>query len=185
MVQSWDTANKGTQVSDYSVCLTFHCKDDHHDLIDVFRERLDYPALKDHMVRLAERHRTDAVLVEEAGSGIQLIQELGNGTLPIKGITPEGDKVTRMYTQTAKLENGWVRLPQVASWLEDLKVELLAFPNGTHDDQVDSLSQYLAWERPRSITAADFYVRELQTARAMREEFPDPGPPCWDIFGPQ
>ncbi len=160
VVQSWDTANKGTQVSDYSVCLTFHCKDDHHDLIDVFRERLDYPALKDHMVRLAERHRADAVLVEEAGSGIQLIQELGNSTLPIKGIIPEGDKVTRMYTQTAKLENGWVRLPQVASWLEDLKVELLAFPNGTHDDQVDSLSQYLAWATPATMHQGQYlFVR--------------------------
>jgi predicted phage terminase large subunit-like protein len=47
--------------------------------------------------------------------------------------------------QTAKIEGGQVFLAQNAAWLEDLRNELLAFPNGRHDDQVDSMSQALKW----------------------------------------
>ena len=36
-------------------------------------------------------------------------------------------------------------LPQQAPWLEDLRIEFASFPQGRHDDQVDSISQFLAW----------------------------------------
>ncbi len=63
---------------------------------------------------------------------------------------PEGDKVTRMSAQTAKIEAGYVVLPERASWLQDFQTEVLQFPHGRHDDQVDSLSQFLAWvSRPK------------------------------------
>ncbi len=58
---------------------------------------------------------------------------------------PEGDKVTRLYAQSAKIEAGHVLLPRRAAWLEDLRLELLQFPRGRHDDQVDSISQFLCW----------------------------------------
>jgi predicted phage terminase large subunit-like protein len=52
--------------------------------------------------------------------------------------------------QTAKIEAGAVHLPWQATWLDDLRSELLAFPHGLHDDQVDSISQALNWiSRPR------------------------------------
>jgi predicted phage terminase large subunit-like protein len=56
----------------------------------------------------------------------------------------------RMSAQTAKIEAGAVHLPRQAAWLDDLRSELLAFPQGLHDDQVDSISQALKWiSRPR------------------------------------
>jgi phage terminase large subunit-like protein len=58
-------------------------------------------------------------------------------------INPEGEKQTRMYAQTAKLEAGYVLIPEQAPWLEDFQDEILQFPDGRHDDQVDSMSQYL------------------------------------------
>jgi len=66
------------------------------------------------------------------------------------GIDPEADKVVRMSTCSAKIEDGGVLLPKDAAWMEDFKVELLAFPNGKHDDQVDALSQLINWTRKRS-----------------------------------
>ncbi len=43
-----------------------------------------------------------------------------------------------------------VLLPESAAWLQDFQTEILQFPHGRHDDQVDSLSQFLAWvSRPR------------------------------------
>jgi hypothetical protein len=61
---------------------------------------------------------------------------------------PEYDKKTRMGIQAAKFENGQVFFPKEAPWLRDLEEELFAFPNGRHDDQVDSISQALSYESP-------------------------------------
>lgn len=60
-------------------------------------------------------------------------------------IIPEGDKVTRMSAQSAKIEAGYVYLPERAPWLQDFQTESLQFPHGRHDDQVDSKSQFLGW----------------------------------------
>src|SRR5580704_1228982 len=65
-------------------------------------------------------------------------------TRPI-GIKPEGSKVDRMAAQSAKIEAGHVHLPNSAPWLGEFLTELLSFPNGRHDDQVDSVSQFLRW----------------------------------------
>ena len=47
------------------------------------------------------------------------------------------------------IENGFVFLPEEAPWLAEYLAELLAFPAGRHDDQVDSTSQALAWAKQR------------------------------------
>jgi len=61
------------------------------------------------------------------------------------GRKPEGSKADRMVAQSAKVEAGHVHLPREAHWLDTFLHELLAFPNGRHDDQVDSVSQFLQW----------------------------------------
>ena len=58
---------------------------------------------------------------------------------------PIGDKITRMSAQSAKIESGGVYLPLLATWLKDFRTEVLAFPHGAHDDQVDSVSQALSY----------------------------------------
>jgi hypothetical protein len=63
-------------------------------------------------------------------------------------IKPERDKVTRLSIQSAKFESGRVRFPSHAPWLA-AQAELFSFPNGSHDDQVDSISQEMALEIPR------------------------------------
>jgi phage terminase large subunit-like protein len=40
-VQSWDTANKATELSDYSVCTTWGVRDKDLFLLGVFRRRLN------------------------------------------------------------------------------------------------------------------------------------------------
>ena len=64
--------------------------------------------------------------------------------LPI-GRKPEGSKVDRMIAHSAKIEAGHVLLPVEAPWRNEFLLELLAFPSGKHDDQVDSVSQFLGW----------------------------------------
>ena len=147
IIQSWDTASKAGELNDYSVCTTWLSKNDKYYLLDVMRERLDYPFLRKRVIEMAQRFPVHTVLIEEKGSGIQLIQDLQHGRTGIRaiGIKPEADKITRMSNQSAVIEARHVILPEEAPWLDDFKAEIMAFPNGRYDDQVDSVSQFLGW----------------------------------------
>jgi len=67
-------------------------------------------------------------------------------------IKTEGDKVVRMSASSDRIESGSVFLPREARWLDDFRTELLAFPYGSHDDQVDALSQLINWTKTRGIS---------------------------------
>ncbi|MEO6113655.1 MAG: phage terminase large subunit [Sphingomicrobium sp.] len=146
--QSWDTASKADEHHDYSVCTTWGEAGDRLYLLDVDRERRDFPALKRRIVELAREWRTRTILIEDKGAGTSLIQQLRSehhGTPYPVAFMPKDDKVTRLHAQSARIEAGHVWLPERAAWLEDLRVELAAFPQARHDDQVDSISQFLTW----------------------------------------
>ncbi len=148
VIQSWDTAAKDGIHNDYSVCTTWLLVDrKHYYLLNVTRERFDYPRLRDAAVALAQRHQPTAILIEDASTGIALSQELRQaGRFVVKAIPVERDKVTRLWLQQAKFEAGLVHFPRAAPWLATLEAELLTFPQAKHDDQVDSLSQALAFD---------------------------------------
>jgi len=144
ILQSWDTASKGGPENDFSVCTTWFISHDRRwYLIDVWRKRVDYPELKAAVRTLASLHAAKRVLVEDAGAGISLVQELLGEVNGILAIKPDRDKITRMSVVSAKFESGLVFLPERASWLADFEAELFAFPGSRHDDQCDSVSQAL------------------------------------------
>lgn len=150
--QSWDTAAKAGAQNDWSVCTTWMVLDKTYYLLDVTRGRYEYPRLRDTALALADRFKPSAVLIEDASTGIALAQELRQGAcFVVKPVPVERDKVGRLYVQQAKFEAGLVLFPKSASFLPELEAELLAFPHGKTDDQVDSLSQALAY-RPSSYT---------------------------------
>jgi hypothetical protein len=70
----------------------------------------------------------------------------------------------------ADIENGFVHLPERASWLAQYLAELTAFPNGKHDDQVDSTAQMLDWFKGVAREPGGFY----QYYKALAEELTDP-----------
>jgi predicted phage terminase large subunit-like protein len=99
--------------------------------------------------------------------GTALAAELQDAGLSAIAIKPELDKKTRMSIQSGKFESGQVLFPNQAPWLADLETELFAFPNGRHDDQVDSISQALAHRMSEnewtdeSLEGFRWFVREL------------------------
>ena len=152
VVQSWDTANKASELADFSVCTSWGIAGKNLYLVDVLRRRMEYPELKRAVVGEHARHRPDVVLIEDKASGTQLIQELvADGLHAVTRYKPQSDKVMRMHAQTAVpgldpgIENGFVHLPQTAPWLAEYLHELSVFPNGRHDDQVDATAQFLDW----------------------------------------
>jgi hypothetical protein len=63
----------------------------------------------------------------------------------------------RMHAQTAMIENGFVHLPEQAPWLAQYLAELTTFPNGKHDDQVDSTAQMLDGFKGAAREPSGFY----------------------------
>lgn len=150
IVMSWDTANKATELSDYSVCTIWGSHNRRFYLLDVYRARLNYPSLKRKVIELAGFHDQPQILIEDKASGTQLIQDLQDerlyGVTPYTPI-PGTDKIMRLHAQSAKFENGQVYLPKNAPWLADYVKELTSFPGGRYDDQVDSTTQALDYMR--------------------------------------
>ncbi len=146
VVQSWDTAYKPDQINDPSVCTTWGEAINGYYLLDVWRSRVAYPELKRRFMALAAKWLPSAILVEDKASGQSIIQEFKNDTtLPVIAIEPEGDKLTRASVCSPKVEAGRLWLPDRAPWLHDFEQEMIQFPNGDNDDQVDSVSQFLNW----------------------------------------
>jgi predicted phage terminase large subunit-like protein len=165
VVQSWDTANKPTELSDYSVCTTWGIKEQRIYLLHVLRKRLGYPDLKRAVREQWQAFRPSVVIIEDKASGTQLIQELlEEGVHAVTRYKPEYDKVMRMHAQTGAIENGFVYLPREAPWLSEYLYELAMFPNGKYDDQIDSTSQALAWtkQRPSGWGLLEFYRQQSQ-----------------------
>jgi predicted phage terminase large subunit-like protein len=145
IVQSWDTANKESELADYSVCTTWGVKGKKLYLLHVLRKRMQYPELKRAVVAQAQAWNPESILIEDKASGVQLVQELRETMSRVKGIKCEGDKLMRMLAQTPEIENGNVLLPRQAPWLPDYVQELTTFPKAKYDDQVDSTAQALRW----------------------------------------
>jgi predicted phage terminase large subunit-like protein len=146
ILQSWDTASKAGDENDYSVCTTWLHHDKKHYLKDVLRGRLDYPTLKARAIQHARTHKPNKILIEDAGVGTALVRELQDAGLTAIGIKPMHDKRTRMSIQSGKFASGQVFFPNNAPWLAELENELFSFPHGRHDDQVDAISQAMAYE---------------------------------------
>src|SRR6266566_5795973 len=163
IVQSWDTANKATELSDFSVCTTWGVRGKDLFLLGVFRRRLEYPALKRAVREQQSLFAASEVLIEDKASGTQLIQELiADGCHGVTRYQPTTDKTMRLNAQTAMIENGFVYIPEAAPWLAEYLHEMTTFPNGKHDDQVDSTAQFLDWfKRPMSNQGIFEYYRRM------------------------
>lgn len=145
--QSWDTAYDVQDNNDYSVCSTWALSGMRCYLIDIYREKLEFPDLEKAIYRLRKEWDADLVIVERAGSGYsvgQNIRHKDHRNIWLQALPPVGSKQDRASQQTPKFERGEIWLPEEAPWLRTFEDELLAFPHGKHDDQVDSVVQFLA-----------------------------------------
>jgi predicted phage terminase large subunit-like protein len=170
ILQSWDTANKSTELSDFSVCTTWGRKNKKFYLLHVLRKRMDYPELKRAVWRQAARFQPTNILIEDKASGTQLIQELiQDGVYGVTQYQPTVEKIMRMSTATSTIENGFVYIPTEAEWLAVYLQELTTFPACKYDDQADSTSQALDWVKQNThVYGVLEYHRQLQLRARLR-----------------
>lgn len=151
---SVDAANTVKERSDFTVILVWaeDFKKNHY-LLDVIRKQMEFPEMSAEIARVCRRYNADTLLVEAKGNGLAYIQLKREGGAPATLIPIEvsghESKAFRFDQVTPMFEAGQVYLPERAIWLADYEKEIVSFPLGKHDDQVDATSQYLKWARRR------------------------------------
>ena len=150
IMQSYDTAFSKKETADYSAITTwgvFQPEEggaDHIILLDARRGRYNFPELKEVALEEYDYWEPDMVIVEAKATGMPLTDELRRTGIPVLNYTPgKGrDKVTRMHTVAPIFEAGMVWAPD-KKFADEVIEECAAFPNGDHDDFVDSMTMAL------------------------------------------
>lgn len=145
-VMSIDTAAKGSERSDYTAILTFRVgTDGRHYLVDVWRGKESMEKVIRVMSRLMRLWQVNYAIIEDTGMGVQILENYqGKLPSPLVKYTPsgKGSKDFRFDAAAPWITAGKVLFPTTSPWIHDFINELVAFPNGSNDDQVDAFAQY-------------------------------------------
>ena len=151
IIQSWDTAFEAKTTADYSACTTwgvFYNEEEGNTaqaiLLDAFKDRMQFPELKQVALKHYKEWQPDAFLVEKKAAGAPLIQELRQMGIPVSEFTPSrgNDKIVRLNAVADLFQSGKVWAP-ATRWAREVIEEVASFPNGENDDFVDTTSQAL------------------------------------------
>ena len=141
-IHSWDTAIKTSEKADYSVCTIWGVVNKQYYLLSMIRQKLTYPNLKNLIEKKNAKYKPKYILIEDKASGQSIIQDLKlSGYQNIYPIKPKFDKITRFASIVPLLQSGKFLFLKNANFMHILLKELTNFPNTTHDDIVDSISQ--------------------------------------------
>lgn len=201
LLQSYDTAFTDKTANDPTACTVWAAfkrrrKDGTAQqcvlLMDAWDEHMTYTPLRKRVVRdWKERYgaiegdlrqpgkRVDALLVEQKGSGISLLQDLRRANIPAIEYNPgKADKVARaqavlplwdadcVYVLESKAEPG-----KPVTWARPFVKQVTSFSTAStgHDDYVDTMTQALRFLRDNDLLA-------LPVAEAEPETEQDYGP---------
>ena len=144
-----DTAQKTKERNDFTVFEHWGAGSDGRAyLIDVVRGRFEAPELEATAIALWGRCKAmdperygflREMAVEDKVSGTGLIQGLARKAIPVRAIQRDKDKLMRGHDVAPSVAAGLVVIPREAPWKSEFIAELLAFPDGAFDDQVDPL----------------------------------------------
>jgi predicted phage terminase large subunit-like protein len=147
IIMSWDIALSEREAGDYSACVVLLRRQEVFYILEVVRGRFPFDTLKRKVMEVRRHYVSPTLLIEDSPISRGLIQSLREKSINVTAYKPDTDKRARVIAQSDLFAGGSVRFPRRAAWLEEFTAELLAFP-GRHD-QVDALTQGLAWGRAR------------------------------------
>jgi predicted phage terminase large subunit-like protein len=153
LIMSVDTAHEAKTSADYSACTMWGVF--YHDvqvgrdagkpvaniiLLDAFRDRMEFPELKETMYKHWKEWSPDCVLIEKKAAGGPLIQEFRRMGVPVSEYTPtrvgrggSNDKIARLNAVADIFKSGLVWAPD-RRWAKEVIEEVAAFPLGDSDD---------------------------------------------------
>lgn len=146
MLLSWDLAFKGEDSSDFVVGQVWLRVGVHAYLLDQVRARMNFTQTCNAITAMAAKWpQATAKLVEDRANGPAVINALQRTVPGLVPIEPEGSKYARASAVSPLVWSKNVHIPsaRLAPWSEDLMQEVLSFPAGANDDQIDALTQAL------------------------------------------
>jgi predicted phage terminase large subunit-like protein len=174
IVQAFDTALTTKTRSDYSSCQTWGVwkNEDGVDnviLMNRVKGKWEFPELKKMAFQQAQDWEPDSIIVEAKASGQPLIDEMRRSGLFVQDYSPgKGqDKIARMNSVSDMYTNGQVWFPETA-WATEVVEEILAFPSGEHDDDVDTMTLALIRIRKGGLLKLASDVQDNDTFRGAR-----------------
>lgn len=149
-VHSWDFTFKKSKTSDYVVGSNWGKRKSNKDiyLVDLVREKMTFSESLEAIKKFAILHPDfNAVLVEDKANGSAIIDSIKGVIKKVIPISPSGSKEERAEATAPLWDAGdiWLPHPSIAPWIEDFINEHKVFPNGKHDDQVDSGTQAIEY----------------------------------------
>ena len=173
VIQSYDTAFMKKETSDYSAITTwgiFHPTDDSGAnliLLDAIKGRYEFPELRRLALQQYKYWQPETVIIEAKASGLPLTYELRKMDIPVMNFTPSkgNDKHTRVNAVAPLFESGMIWAPE-QKFADEVIEECAAFPNGDHDDLVDSMTQaVMRFRQGGLIVHPEDYVEDKQPKR--------------------
>jgi predicted phage terminase large subunit-like protein len=159
---SIDSALSTSETADYSAISVVYSGPDGHYVIFAERGHWDYEELLSMSLIYVQRYGREVYfIVEAAGSGISLIQSLRKYGLNCFDYHPKDDKMVRASYALPIIHSGRLYIVDKEGhneWVEPYINELVSFPHGRFDDQVDSLVQVLNWAEQRANPGGSFYI---------------------------
>jgi len=144
IIQSWDCTFKESTGSDYVVGQVWGRVGADKYLLDLVRERMDLPSTINEILLMSSKWpKAHAKLIEDKANGPAVMQMLRHKVAGMVAINPRGSKIARVQAVLPHIESGNVYLPIKESWTKQFIEECSSFPNGKHDDMVDSMTQAL------------------------------------------
>jgi predicted phage terminase large subunit-like protein len=133
---------------DYSVVLVWGIRDGIWYLTHRYRKQVSFTALTKQILIVDIKHEPDLIMVERNGIGNALIDRLREvGRRNVDGAHVGVDKEDRARGITPIMERGEVKIWRKIPDLESFINELLSFPSGKYDDQVDAFTLPLYYRR--------------------------------------
>jgi len=144
-LQAWDLTFSPTGTS-YVVGQVWARKGANLFLMDQFRNKIDFPdTIK--QIEAMSRKWPSAITkaIEDKANGPAVIATLKNSLGGIIPVSPRGSKEARLAAVSGLIEAGNVYIPDnsVYSWAGDMIEEVVTFPSGANDDQVDAMTMAL------------------------------------------
>ena len=146
IIQSWDCTFKDGANNDYVVGQVWGRVGADKYLIDQVRDKLNIVGTMSAVRSLSAKYPlSNLKLIEDKANGPAVIEMLKREISGIVPVNPEGGKTVRAQAVSPEIEAGNIHLPDpsICNWVHDFIEECSVFPNGKHDDQVDSMTQAL------------------------------------------
>jgi predicted phage terminase large subunit-like protein len=127
-------------------------------LMDMINEHLNFAdTVRKVVVTKAKYPKLSSIYIEDKANGSAIIQMLRDRISGVVSVTPDVSKEARVNAVSYLIEAGNVYLPKDKKITWEFIDQCSAFPNGKHDDMVDSMSMALA-----KLSRAKSYMREAK-----------------------